>query len=287
MSNVRTQPCHCPLHHLHLLVLHYQLHLVLWLSSRISPLWMEKQPGSRSWGSRPLLKPPRTQRPLLTGTNIIFLPPAESSCVTRRSEQNSISTLATPYTPFTARVARRKNQAARRTRLQPRSPLWRRMAATPRSCLAPATCTQASCPSTKSWSWARAVRVASSTRGRAPRWTYFLTAPPALPPVPHHPAAPLREAPSPHRPPSSFRPVGLSAGPAAAPAPALVPTPAPAAPPRTTGGALSPAHLTDAPPPGKSSLSPTHTHTQPVLAYPGLLPTYTVQTELGPGRGSR
>lgn len=124
------------------------------------------------------------------------------------------------------------------------------MATTPRGWLAPATCTQGSCPSRMSLSWVRAVRVASSIRGRAPLWNYSLTAPPALPPVPHHPAAPLHEAPSPHLPPSSSRPAGLSAGPAADPAPVLAPTPAPAAPPRTTGGAPSPAHLTDAPRPG-------------------------------------
>lgn len=269
MSNVRTQPCHRPLHHLHLLVLHYQLHLVFWLSSRILPLWMEKQPRSRGWGSRPSRKPPRShyKRPLPTGTNSTLLPPAGSSCATRRSEQNSTSTLATPYKPFIARVARRENQAANQIRLQPLSPLRRERTATttttPRGCLAPATCTQGSCPSTKSSSWVRAARVASSTRGRAPLWTYSFTAPHALPPVPHHPAAPLHEAPSPHLPPSSSRPAGLSAGPAAGPAPVLAPTPAPAAPPRTTGGAPSPAHLTGAPPPGKSPLTHTHKHTPP------------------------
>lgn len=179
-----------------------------------------------------------------------------------KSEQNSISTLATPYKPFIARGARREKLAAKRIRLQPLSPLRRgRVASTPKGCLAPATCTPGSCPSTKSWSWARAVRVASSIRGRAPLWTYSLTAPPAPPPVPRHPAALLHEAPSPHLPPSSFRPAGLSAGPAVGHAPALVPTLAPAAPPRTTGGAHSPAHLTDAPPLGKSSLTPAYPHT--------------------------
>lgn len=103
----------------------------------------------------------------------------------------------------------------------------------------------------------RAVKVASSIRGRAPLWICSLTAPHALPPVPHHPVAPLREALSPHLPPSSFLPAGLSAGPAAGPAPVLVPTPAPAAPPHTTGGDPSPAHLTDAPPLGKYI---SHTH---------------------------
>ncbi len=117
----------------------------------------------------------------------------------------------------------------------------------------------------------RAVRVASSIRGRAPLWTYSLTALPALPPAPHHPAAPLREAPSPHLPPYSSRPAGLSAGPAAGPAPVLVPTPAPAAPPRTIGGAPSPAHLTDAPPPGKSSLTHTRTHSLTCSFHPSWL----------------
>lgn len=127
------------------------------------------------------------------------------------------------------------------------------MAYTPRGCLAPATCTLGSCPSTKSWNWARAARAASSIHGRAPHWTYSLTAPPAPPPVLHHPAAPLREAPSLRRPPSSFRPAGLSAGPAVGHAPVLAPTPAPAAPPRTTGGAPSPPHLKDDRPLGKPS----------------------------------
>lgn len=252
MSNVRTQPCHRPPPH-HLLVLHYHPHPVLQLSSRVLLLWMERQSGCRGQGSRPSHKPPRThhKKPLLMWTNSTLLPPAGSSCVTRISEKNSISTLATPLKPSVPRVARGENQAAKLTRLQPLSLLRRGgMATAQRSCLAPAPCTQGSCPSTKSSSWVRAVRVASSIHGRAPLWTYSLTALPALPPAPHHPAAPLREAPSPHLPPYSFRPAGLSAGPAAGPAPVLVPTPAPAAPPRTIGGAPSPAHLTDAPPPG-------------------------------------
>lgn len=175
-----------------------------------------------------------------------------------KSEQNSISTLAIPCKPFIARVARREILLAKRARLQPLSPSrTERVASTPKGSPAPATCTPDSCPSTKSWSLARAVRVASSIHGRAPLWTYSLTAPPAPPPVPHHPAAPLHEAPSPRLPPSSSRPAGLSAGPAAGHAPVLVPTPAPAALPRTTGGAPSPAHLTDAPPLGKSSVTPT------------------------------
>lgn len=190
------------------------------------------------------------------GTNSSPLPPAGGSCATMKSEQNSISTLATLCKRFIARAVRRESLPAMQIRLWPLSPSRKgRTATTPIGCFVPATCTQASCLSMKSWSLARAVRVASSIRGRAPHWTYSLTVRPALPPAPHHPAALLREALSLHRPPSSFRPAGLSAGPAAGRAPALVPTLAPAAPPHTIGGAPSPARLTDAPPLGKSSFS--------------------------------
>lgn len=165
-------------------------------------------------------------------------------------------------------------------RLRPLSPSRRaRTATTPKGCLAPATCIQASCPSMKSWSSPRAARAASCTRGRAPRWTSSLTARHALPPALRPPAAPLREAPSPHLPPCSSPPAGLSAGPAAGRAPALVPTPAPAAPPRTTGDAPSLLHPTDGASLGKLSNSSS-------LVELYLLPTRTVNSGLGDGRGS-
>lgn len=148
------------------------------------------------------------------------------------------------------------------------------MTTTPRGRLAPAICIQGSCHSMVSWSWARAVRVASSVLGRAPLWTYSLTAPPALPPVLHHPAAPLHEAPCPHLPHSSSRPAGLSAGLAAGPALVLVLILTLAASRRTAGGAPSPVHLTDVPPPGLI------TTRIPALFIPGLTKAPTLSFDL-------
>lgn len=152
MWNVRTQPCQHPLHHPHLHVLHHQLHLLLLLSSRISLLRMAKRLGCKGQGGRPRLRTPRPhcRRPLLTASTPP--PPAGSFCATMKSEQNSISTLVIPYKSSIARGARRETLAAMQTRLRPLSPLLRtaRTASTPRGCLAPATCTQASYPFTTS-----------------------------------------------------------------------------------------------------------------------------------------
>lgn len=125
--------------------------------------------------------------------------------------------------------------------------------------LAP-TCTQASCPSTTSWTLGE--RAALCTPGRALLWTCCSTAPPAPPPPLLPPAALLLEAPCLRPPPCSSLPAGLSAGPAHAPDPD--PTPAPAVPLHTTGGALSPAHPADAPPPGLVRTQ------NPALSVPGL-----------------